>query len=168
MQKSSLVAEAKAAPLPCLHEALATGPLGRRYAATCIGKRGSDLWALSFVSPSIRGKLRTPQLQTVDVAAADPVATPALPADTTSSMCHSPQHGLEFRQSAVEDGKKREAGLRARSEAAEAAVSGAVSRAERAEAAAKSMEAAYDVVAEALEDSKKREADLKSRLEECS
>ena len=67
---------------------------------------------------------------------------------------------------AVEEGKKREAALRARMDAAEAAVIGAVSRAERAEAAAKSMEAAYDVVAEALEDSKKRESDLKSRLEE--
>ena len=64
-----------------------------------------------------------------------------------------------------EDAKKREAELRARAEAAEAALSGALAKAERSEAAAKSMEAAYDVMAEAADDGKKRVASLQEQLE---
>ena len=61
--------------------------------------------------------------------------------------------------------------LRARLEAAEAAVHAeaaakveAVQRAELAESAARSMEASYDIVNEALEDAKRRGAALQSQV----
>ena len=68
---------------------------------------------------------------------------------------------------AVEDGKKREAELQRRLERAELAATAAQSTAEREKAAAKSMEASYDVMAEAVEDGKKREAELQRRLDEA-
>ena len=65
--------------------------------------------------------------------------------------------------------------LRARLEAAEAAVHAeaaakveAVQRAELAESAARSMEASYDIVNEALEDAKRREAALQERALTCT
>ena len=67
---------------------------------------------------------------------------------------------------AAEDGKKREAALRSKLDAAEAALSVATARLEREQAAAKSIEAAYDVMAEAVEDGKKREAELRRQLNE--
>ena len=89
--------------LRVLHESLVTGPLARRYAATPLG--GTN-WGLSFASSDLRSKARSSQLQIFDVASDAPRSSAMLlPADGTE-VTRSPRHGLEFRRTTYDDGKK--------------------------------------------------------------
>ena len=98
-------AAAVPSPLRSLHEALATGPLGRKYVRA--SPLGGSLWELSFATQDLRTKSRAAQSQIVDLdrRATDQV-TATLPVDGGTVVTRSPEHGLELRQSACEDGKK--------------------------------------------------------------
>ena len=89
-----------------------------------------------------------------------------LPLSPQAAAAKSMEAAYDVMAEAAEDGKKREAALRSKLDAAEAALSVATARLEREQAAAKSIEAAYDVMAEAVEDGKKREAELRRQLNE--
>ena len=106
LQAASTHADAAVAPsggLRALHEALTTGPAGRRY--TRASPLGGSLWELTFTTQDLRTKSRQVQSQIVDVDREDTVAA-TLPVDAGTTVTRSPQHGLEFRQLACEEGKK--------------------------------------------------------------
>ena len=91
-------------PLRTLHESLLSGPAGRRY--TRASPLGGSLWELVFSATDLRTKSRAMQSQVVDLARPGSRSTPTLAVDSTTAVTRSPEHGLEFRQMACEDGKK--------------------------------------------------------------
>jgi hypothetical protein len=101
---SKFPADAKAAPttLRSLHEALATGPLGRRY--TAASPLGASSWALSFAASDLWSNTRSVQVQVVDLET-NSVGSP-LPADGTVDVTRDHSHGLEMRQIPCDNGKK--------------------------------------------------------------
>ena len=83
-----------------------------------------------------------------------------LAAETGERRVAQEREGAEALLRRAEDAERRAA-------EAEKGLADATRRLEREKAAAKSMEASYDVMAEAVEDGKKREAELQRRLDEA-
>ena len=65
-------------PLRSLHEALATGPAGRKYAKA--SHLGGSLWELVFATQDLRTKVRSAQSQLIDLDRAEGAITPTIAA----------------------------------------------------------------------------------------
>lgn len=90
--------------LRTLHEVLCTSPIGRKYAKA--SPLGGSLWELTFAAQDLRTKSKSVQSQIVDLDHLDRPYIATLPADAGTTVTRSTKHGLEFRQSTCEDGKK--------------------------------------------------------------